>query len=52
MTEIFKTNPSDGKIQIYKKGYLLDPMKLEVKMIQYDAALALAKLESSITLNI
>ena len=52
MVEMFKTNPNTGKIEIYQHAYLLDPMKLEVKMIQYDAALALAKLESLITLNI
>ncbi len=52
MTDLFKTNPATGKIQIYEHAYLLDPMKLEVKMEQYDAALALAKLESLITLNI
>jgi len=44
MKDLFKTNPTTGKIEIYEHAYLLDPMKLEVKMQQYDAALALAKL--------
>jgi len=44
MTDLFKTNSTTGKILIYENAYLLDPMKLEVKMEQYDAALALAKL--------
>jgi hypothetical protein len=44
MTDLFKMNPTSGKIQLYENAYLLEPMKLEVKMEQYDAALALAKL--------
>lgn len=52
MRDLFKADATSGKIAIYESAYLLEPMKLEVNMQQYDAALALAKLESLTTLNI
>ena len=51
-SEIAKNTLPDGKIKQYANDYLLEPIKLEVKLEQFDAALAIEKVVSALTINI
>ena len=51
-SDIAKTTLPDGRIKQYANDYLLEPIKLEVKLEQFDAALAIEKVVSALTINI
>ena len=42
----------NGRIEAYKNDYLLEPIELKVKMLQYDPALAVKKVASALAFEL